>query len=463
MSAAGANPSAASSANRLVSSDLAYALLKASEAMGQVLREGRSLDRALADSLKNVPTPQAQGAVRDLAYFGLRHWGQGQGLTQLLTGKPSLKPAALEELLALGFALLWDEEHPKYPAHTVVDQMVKACASSPRLERAKGLVNACLRNFLRDAKGWREKAIQNPLAVWNFPAWWVSKVQQQHPDHWQHILQQANTQPPMVLRVNRRCNTAANYVQRLHLLGMQATVLGEYTVLLNKPVPVSELPGFQEGQVSVQDSAAQMAAELLNPQNGQRILDACAAPGGKTGHLLELADIDLLALDSHAGRLQRVEESLERIMPTAGDACTVSLAASEAQDLNTWWDGQFFDAILADLPCSGSGIVRRHPDIRWLRQASDVAKLSHIQHKILDSLWSVLKPGGTLLLVTCSIFSEEGPLLLKAFLDKHADALALPAPGTVLPVPNPVAPLSSQYCASPDGFFYAKLIKTQPS
>jgi 16S rRNA (cytosine967-C5)-methyltransferase len=242
---------------------------------------------------------------------------------------------------------------------------------------------------------------------------------------------------------------------------MQASVIGEQAVLLAKPVPVSALPGFDLGQVSVQDSAAQLASQLLNPQNGQRVLDACAAPGGKTGHLLELADIELVALDSSPQRLGRVEDNIRRIAPTLNGQWDLRLKVAQAELLDTWWDGVPFDGILADVPCTGSGVVRRHPDIPWLRRPDDIAKLSQIQHKILNALWSTLKPGGTLLLVTCSIFPEEGPLLAKVFLDNHSDALAQTAPGWVLPV-APANP-DQGFDASPDGFFYAKFEKSLTS
>lgn len=441
----------------MTEASLAFALLKAAAVLTRVLREGRSLDQALVAETKHVKSSQTLGAIQDLAYFGLRHLGQGQVLTRLISGKELLSPEPLNELMALGFALLWDEKSPKYPAHTVVDQMVYACTGSELFSRAKGLANACLRNFLRDANTWRAKALQDPLAQYNLPAWWVEKLKVSHPECWQTILAQAQSHPPFVVRVNSRSSSAQAYVAQLNAAGIQASVLGEQAVLLAKPVPVSALPGFELGLVSVQDSAAQLASQLLNPKNGQRILDACAAPGGKTGHLLELADIELVALDSSPQRLDRVEDNIQRIAPTLTGQWDLRLKVAQAELLDTWWDGVPFDSILADVPCTGSGVVRRHPDIPWLRRPDDIAKLSQIQHKILNALWSTLKPGGTLLLVTCSIFPEEGPLLAKAFQHNHPDALVHAAPGLVLPVP----PSSSNqgFDASPDGFFYAKFQK----
>lgn len=440
---------------------MAFALLKAAAVMTRVLREGRSLDQALAAETKGVKTPQALGAIQDLAYFGMRNLGRGQVLTRLISGKALLNPEPLNELMALGFGLLWDDKNPKYPAHTVVDQMVYACTGSEQFARAKGLANACLRNFLRDSNTWRTKAFEDPLAQHNLPVWWIEKLKASHPQHWETMVAQAQSHPPLVVRVNTRSISAPAYAEQLNAAGMEARVIGQQAVLLAKPVPVSALPGFDLGQVSVQDSAAQLASQLLNPQNGQRILDACAAPGGKTGHLLELADIELVALDSSPQRLGRVEDNIRRIAPTLNGQWDLRLKVAQAELLDTWWDGVLFDGILADVPCTGSGVVRRHPDIPWLRRPDDIAKLSQIQHKILNALWSTLKPGGTLLLVTCSIFPEEGPLLANAFLDNHSDALAQTAPGWVLPVAaaNP----DQGFDASPDGFFYAKFEKSLTS
>ncbi|MDX1668979.1 MAG: 16S rRNA (cytosine(967)-C(5))-methyltransferase RsmB, partial [Limnobacter sp.] len=418
---------------RLLHTDLAFALLKATEVIAGVMRQGQSLDRALADALKGIEVTSVRGAVADLSYFGLRWRGRGLALVRSLTGKPKLKPEKLQDFLALCFSLIWSPQHEKYPPYTLVNEAVNACASSKDLRQAKGFVNACLRNFLREPDKWLAQSGKSVEAQWNFPKWWVKKIRQQHPEHWSSFLEQANTHPPMVLRVNSRCSTGQEYVKRLANDGLAATLLEPQTVLVSEPVPVHQLPGFAEGEVSVQDRAAQMAGKLMAPKDGQRILDACAAPGGKTGHVLELAEVDLLALDSSEQRLKRVQENYDRIKPTLGQQHRLSIRCAPAEQVDQWWDGQPFDAILADLPCSGSGVVRRHPDIRWLRREEDLIKLSQIQHTILNSLWPTLNPGGTLLLVTCSIFLEEGPDLLEAFVQSHADAQVLNVPGVVYP------------------------------
>ena len=445
--------------------DLAFQLSKAGEAIGLVIRQHLTLEQALSKVLKTVDHHSACGAITDLAFYALRCYGRGSELVKWLSGKPRLKPDLLVDFLSLCCALLSDLSKPKYSSHTLVDQAVKACKAHKKLSRASGLVNACLRNYLRDADAWQAHINQSQLAQWNFPSWWVKKLQQAYPEHWQSLLQQANEHPPMVLRVNRRVSDAEQYHALLLAEGIQSTVLNRYAVVLAEPVAVNQLPGFEQGAVSVQDAAAQMAVPLLNPQDGQRILDCCAAPGGKTGHILEWADSNVLALDIHAKRLQKVAQNYQRLLPTLGPSHGFEAKAVDANSLDAWWDGQLFDHVLADLPCTGSGVVRRHPEIRWLKSADQLLELSHIQHSLLNSLWSTLKPGGTLLLVTCSVFPEEGEGLVRAFLAQTPDAVLLPAsPGVILPTQDfddslVVSKKSQRYFLSPDGFYYALLSK----
>lgn len=431
-----------SSRPQIRENSLAYALLYASDNAGAVVEAGYSLTTLLE---RSTISPLARGAVQDLSNYALRHWFRGQALVRLLAGPSPLKPQRLEDLLTLALCLLSDTQEQKYPPFTVTDQAVAAAASDPELMRGKGLINACLRRFLREQADLMKKIAPNISAQWNFPLWWIEKVQIQYPDTWQRVLSQANAHPPMALRVNRRKITPSSYLEQLALAGIAAQAMGESGVLLKTPLPVADLPGFAEGLVSVQDLGAQLAAPLLDLRDGMRVLDACAAPGGKTGHILELADVEALAIDSEPKRLERVDSNLRRLQ-LASDA--VKLKVADAADTKSWWDGKPFDAILADLPCSGSGVVRRHPDIRHLRRPTDVVKLSHTQEKILRALWSVLKPGGTLALVTCSIFSEEGHALAKNFAHTHPEAQLLPSPGAV----SPQSDLSWQ---EPDGFFYA--------
>lgn len=424
---------------------LALTLLLSARVLEAVMDQGRSL----ADALPTLPNPAQRAAVQDLAYTAVRHWGRGHLLTHELTGGKPIKPIGLAYLLATCLAIAADPTHERYEAHTLVNQAVVAADSEPGLRPGKGLINACLRRFYREKDALLALCAKNPVAHWGFPTWWIHKLQSQQPDRWQHVLRAAKDQPPLVLRVNRRRSSVADFIAACEAAGIEARALTGHAVWLPKPVPVARIPGFHEGHVSVQDLAAQHAAPLMAVQDGMRVLDACCAPGGKTGHLLECADLDLLGLDSDAGRLARVDDNLQRLGLSGP---RVQLRVADATDVGAWWDGQAFDAILADVPCSGSGVTRRHPDIPWLRRKTDVAAMSQLQTKLLDVLWSVLKPGGTLLVVTCSIFGEEGEHLLARFMGQHPEAVALPAPGLLLP-------LEQQDGPGHDGFFYARLQK----
>jgi 16S rRNA (cytosine967-C5)-methyltransferase len=257
------------------------------------------------------------------------------------------------------------------------------------------------------------------------------------------VLAAGNREPPLTLRVNGRKTNIDAYLDQLGTVGIDATRIGDYAIRLKRAVPVAQIPGFAEGLASVQDAAAQLAAPLLQVEEGMRVLDACAAPGGKTGHLLELANCDLLALDHDAQRLNRVADNLNRLSLHA----KLQVGDASARD---WWDSQPFDRILADLPCTASGIVRRHPDIRWLRRPEDGQQLAERSAEILDNLWGMLKPGGLLLIVTCSLWPEESELQAQAFVGKQS-AVRLDAPGQLLP--------QADEASDHDGLFYALLRK----
>jgi 16S rRNA (cytosine967-C5)-methyltransferase len=422
----------------------------------QAVRAGRSL----TDVLEHVDT-EARPGVQALTFQALRHLG---ATTEALRGLAAkAPPARVGALLCVALALLWPSPRPPYPAHTLVDQTVAAVRR--RTPAAAAFVNAVLRRFLRERDACVAQALRSPVARWNHPDWWIQRLQRDWPHAWQGLLGAANEHPPMTLRVNRRCGTGADYVQRLAALGREACLLdgaafGDQAVLLAEPCPVGELPGFAQGEVSVQDASAQRAAPLLLGVGalppGAHVLDACAAPGGKTAHLLELADLDLLALDHDARRLERVHSTLQRLHLQA------ALKAGDARQPATWWDGRPFDAILLDAPCSASGIVRRHPDIRWLRRESDLVNLAALQSSLLDALWPLLKPGGWLLYATCSIFKCEGELQTDAFLQRHgADGAVLhPAsPGHLLAVPDNCGG-ADRSASMHDGFYYALIRKT---
>jgi 16S rRNA (cytosine967-C5)-methyltransferase len=421
---------------------LAYSLLRAAQAVAMV-RSGTALPLALAKVIAQNDTPvPARGAIQDIAYRTMRQLGRSEVLLSLLAKKQP-DPAILHSLLCCALALIATPEDPAeplpYEVFTVVDQAVTAASAHGDMAHAKGMVNAVLRRFLRERDALLQEALKQPAAVWNYPDWWIASAQSAYPKDWQALLQTGNTAPPLTLRVNCRQTTMADYLALLASNGMAATQIGPMAVRLEKPLPVSQIPGFMAGFASVQDAAAQLAAPLLDVQDGMRVLDACAAPGGKTGHLLELANIELVALDSDARRLPRIEENLQRLRLQA------TLKTGDAQ-ARYWWDGQLFDRILADVPCTASGIVRRHPDIRWLRRKSDTAQLATLSGQILDNLWRMLRPGGKLLFVTCSVWPQESEAQAAAFAVRN-QAQRLPAPGQLLPV--------SGALDDHDGLFYA--------
>jgi 16S rRNA (cytosine967-C5)-methyltransferase len=423
-------------------------LLGASLALVQV-REGTALPQALTNVFNEMhPAAQARGAIQDIAYRTLRRRGRAEALLSVLASKPPTLPL-LHELLCGALALISDpaDEPAPYETFTVVDQAVTAAASDSRSAPAKSMVNAVLRRFLREREALLQEVLIRPEAQWNYPAWWIKAARSAYPMDWQAILRAGNSTPPLTLRVNRRRTTVDDYLRLLSGGGMAATRIGPHAVRLEQPVPVSQIPGFTDGLVSVQDAAAQLAAPLLDLRNGMRVLDACAAPGGKTGHLLECADIELLALDAEPKRLPRIAENLKRLQLDA----RIEAGDASAQD---WWDGMPFDRILADVPCTASGIVRRHPDIRWLRRESDAARLAALSARILDNLWQLLRPDGKLLFVTCSLWPQESEKQAAAFAAR-AGALRLPAPGQLLPTTE-----TARADEDHDGLFYALFQKT---
>ena len=416
--------------------------------MGAV-RAGAALPAALASAFAALPhdfTGMARGAVQDIAYRTMRRLGTVDWLIKQRVSKAP--PPPVTNLLACALALLVDDAaHAAYTPFTVVDQAVRAIGARREVAFAKGLVNAVLRGFLREREGALAAAQADEVARWNYPQWWIDAVRRAWPDRWQSILEAGNVQGPLTLRVNARRASAADYVQRLAAENIAATQIGEHAVRLAAPLPVDRIPGFMAGDVSVQDAGAQLAAQILGVRDGMRVLDACAAPGGKSGHLLELADIDLIALESDATRAARIGENFARLGFSADQAVDDADADADAQlparharvvigDAGapaSWHDGELFDRVLADVPCSASGIVRRHPDIRWLRRQSDIEALAQEQRRIVEALWALVKPGGELLYVTCSIFPEEGEAQASRFERTHADAVRLDAPGQLLP------------------------------
>jgi 16S rRNA (cytosine967-C5)-methyltransferase len=414
----------------------------------QRVLSGESLDSVLSALWRNratLPTQQ-RSLIQDLTYGALRFHGYLDALLAELLDRP-LHDEGLASLLRVA---LYQLEYTRAPPHTVVDQAVLACSRSGKTA-AKGLVNGVLRSFLRQSADVRTRARRSEVARHSFPQWWIDKLRQDYPGQYGAILESGNQRPPMTLRVNRRRMSPAEYVELLHDQDISGEMLEESAVVLDRPRPVAEVPGFADGQVSVQDASAQRAASLLDLQAGQRVLDACAAPGGKTAHILETADVHVTALDREAARLDRLRDNLSRLGLRADIVC------ADATDPQAWWNGASFQRVLADVPCSGSGVVRRHPDIKWLRRRADVEQFAALQARMLEALWRVLESGGKLLYATCSVFHEENHIQVARFLDRHRDARRLPLAGDDTNREEPAGQILPD--ERHDGFFYALLQK----
>jgi 16S rRNA (cytosine967-C5)-methyltransferase len=416
--------------------------------VGRVL-SGRSLDAELRAlwSRESAPPPETRPALQDMCYGTLRHLGELDAILDRLVAKP-LKDERVRDLLRIG---LYQLLHTRAAPHAIVDHAVRAVAALGQ-PAAKGLVNAVLRNFLRRRETLLADAHSTDIGRYSHPQWWIDKLRGLYPEHYESILLHANAHPPLTLRVNLRATSVESYLATLAASGLAARHLGGAAIVLERPVPVERIPGFAEGLASVQDAAAQQAGAFLRLAPGLRVLDACAAPGGKTAHILELADVDLTALDLDSARLERVQSNLVRLKLDA------RIVRGDAADPAEWWDREPYARVLADVPCSASGVVRRHPDIKWLRRPDDIAAFAERQRGILAALWRVLASGGKLLYATCSVFAEENNAQIERFLQHHPDAqrLKLPEPHTN------ARELAGQILPDEwhDGFFYALLQKT---
>lgn len=432
-----------------------WRLLQGAGEVVAAVRAGQSATAALARVDGGI-----RPGVQALVFQALRQLGRADALGRLLARRRPPPPA--DALLCTALALCWRADEAPYEPFTLVDQAVEAAKRGAATKAQASFINACLRRFLRERDALVAATDADPVARWNHPRWWIDRLRKDHPRDWQRILEANNTQAPMTLRVSARMTTAAEYLQSLQQAGIAAQRVGEYGVVLERPRPVHEIPGFDAGVVSVQDAAAQLAAPLLLRRlmpgaagaRPLRILDACAAPGGKTGHLLELADAEVTALDVDAARCEMILETLRRL----GRQATVT--AADAAQPALWWDGRPFDAILLDAPCTASGIVRRHPDVRWLRRESDIAQLAAVQARLLAQLWPLLRPGGQLLYCTCSVFRAEGEAQVQTFLAHNTEAVLHPAPGHLVPqtgAGDNTVPDNLE--GDHDGFYYALLEK----
>ena len=389
----------------------------AAQVIYEVVVSKRSLTDCLPDILKKIQDPRDQGFLQAICYGVCRWYLRLDQLAKLLLEKPlKSKDQAIYSLILVG---LYQLTEMRVPVHAAIDETVSAVHGFKK-PWAKNLVNAVLRNYQRNATAFNAKVISNHLiALYSHPQWMIDLIQKNWPAEWQAILMANNQHPPFSLRVNMRKISRADYLEKLikNKIDAQPILETPTGVILAQPLSVQLLPGFLIGEVSVQDGAGQLAAGLLDLKPKQRVLDACAAPGGKMTHILELEpDIELIAVDHDEQRLETIKDNLTRLQLSATCFC------ADVAETATWWDGQLFDRILLDAPCSASGVIRRHPDIKLLRRATDIAKLVQQQTRLLNALWHLLKPGGWLVYATCSIFSEENLRVTQAFLASHSDA-----------------------------------------
>ena len=427
--------------------------LTAARLVHAVVNGGESLSAVLVPGLKIIDDPRQRALAQELTFGTLRWYFRLQTVSAQLISKPlKKKDRDVEALIMVGLYQLLMLD---IPAHAAVSETVQAARSMGKTWAA-GLVNAVLRNAVRRSKDLLAVADRQPAGRWAYPDWWVRRLQQDWPNDWQAILEAGNQRPPMVLRVNALQGDRDDYLRRLDEAGIEAhamPLVGQ-AVMLRKPAPVDALPGFRDGALSVQDAAAQLSAGLLDLQPGQRVLDACAAPGGKTGHLLEAgAQADkLLAIDNNASRMEKVIDNLQRLKLNA------ELVVADAADVERWWDGQPLDRILLDAPCSASGVVRRHPDIKLLRCEEDIDALAQEQQRLLGALWPLLASGGILLYVTCSVFRQENSDSVQRFLQDNPDAVET-MPGVDWGHPQAAGRQLLPGELGTDGFYYARLVK----
>lgn len=443
----GARPSGANrprAPQPLQPDSLAWAIKTAAECVTDVVAFGRSLTAVLAKlRLQNLPTNAVRAQAIDLTYATLRRYCRGDVELSLLLDRPTAEDE-LRSLLRV--ALCWLEMHPE-KSHVGVDQAVEAAATLSG-GRYRGFVNAILRRALRE-RAQLDAAIADDFeAQYQHPDWWLQRLKNDWPAHWESIVAGGNRKPPMGLRVNALQTDRAAYRQQLSAagVGVEAVIPEDAptAVLLTQPQPADSLPGFAEGCVSVQDLGAQQAAQLLNIQPGMRVLDACAAPGGKAAHLLESAAIELTAVEADQERCAALKRALDPARFSTDR--TINVVCADATQTDAAWAKRLFDAILLDAPCSGSGVAGRHPDAKWLRREDDVYAVSRTQKKLLNTLWPLLKPGGQLLYGTCSVFAQENTQQIAAFVSRTPDA-RLVSETHLLPD------------ARHDGFYYALLQK----
>lgn len=426
----------------------------AAKALLRVLYQGESLTDVLQHAAVNALSVRDQAWVRNVCFGSIRWHGRLGAVLRQMLAKPLKKADKdIECLLRIG---LYQLIYQRTPDHAAVNETVTAARQLKKVWASR-LINGVLRGFLRQKEAVLEEIDQLETARYSFPPWLSGRLKQAWPEHSQAIMEASNQQAPMTLRVNQQMYSRNEYRAQLESAGISST-MAKYTengIVLEQAIPVYELPGFVEGAVSVQDGAAQRAAELLLCEPGQRVLDACAAPGGKTCHLLErYAGVKLVALDSSEQRLRQVTENLQRLKLSA------EVIHADAADPDSWWDGRLFDRILLDAPCSATGVIRRHPDIKILRKERDIDALQQQQQTILAAVWKMLKPGGLLLYATCSVLPEENEQQVKQFLLNNADVTLDVMEQAIGQNCAEVGQQILPGYAGMDGFYYALLRKT---
>ena len=386
-------------------------------------------------------TPQQKSIAIFLAYGAIRFLGENQFFIRKLINK-KITNKKIEALLCVA---LFQLNHDQSTEFTVVNEAVKA-AKFINKSWAGSFVNGVLRNFIRQKDNLKAELKNDGEAFYSYPLWWIKLIKQEYNKDWESILLNGNKHPPLTLRINVRKINLKQYEEKLKSESIEYRILGDIALELTQPIPVEKIPGFIDGEVSVQDFGAQLAAQLLDLKDGQVCLDACSAPGGKTGHMLEMADIELVSIDQEKDRLHKVKENLERLELHAHLKC------ADLTAIKSWWNEKLFDRILLDAPCSASGVVRRHVDIKWLRRSRDIDIFAKQQKIMLQAMWQLLKKGGKLLYATCSIFPDENQRVIDDFIKEHSDAKEVK-----WSVDSKYSKYENQLIPSEnhDGFFYA--------